>query len=122
MAREFPITDADRGWRVSLEEALAAPIPAGARSAPVMRHGTMTTRLYVPRDEDKQTPHEQDEIYVVARGSGWFVNGAARHRFGANDMLFVPAGVVHRFEDFSDDFAVWVVFWGPDGGEGGGEA
>jgi hypothetical protein len=34
-------------------------------------------------------------------------------------MLFVPAGVEHRFEDFSDDFAVWVVFWGPDGGEGG---
>ena len=76
-------------------------------------------RLYAPDGEDKQTPHEQDEIYVVARGSGWFVNGAARHRFGPDDMLFVPASVVHRFEDFSDDFAVWVVFWGPDGGEGG---
>jgi hypothetical protein len=29
----------------------------------------------------------------------------------------VPAGVVHRFEDFSDDLAVWVVFYGPEGGE-----
>jgi hypothetical protein len=31
--------------------------------------------------------------------------------------LFAPAGLVHRFEEFSDDFATWVVFWGPKGGE-----
>jgi hypothetical protein len=31
--------------------------------------------------------------------------------------LFVAAGQTHRFEDFSDDFAVWVFFYGPDGGE-----
>jgi hypothetical protein len=30
---------------------------------------------------------------------------------------FVAAGVPHRFESFSDDFATWVVFWGPRGGE-----
>jgi hypothetical protein len=29
----------------------------------------------------------------------------------------VPAGHVHRFESFSDDFAVWVFFYGPSGGE-----
>jgi len=33
-------------------------------------------------------------------------------------MLFVPAGVEHRFENFSDDFATWVIFYGPEGGEG----
>ena len=27
------------------------------------------------------------------------------------------AGVEHRFENFSDDFAVWVFFYGPEGGE-----
>jgi hypothetical protein len=32
-------------------------------------------------------------------------------------LLFAHAGVVHRFEDFSDDFVVWVFFYGPDGGE-----
>jgi hypothetical protein len=30
---------------------------------------------------------------------------------------FVAAGVPHRFESCSDDFATWVVFWGPKGGE-----
>ena len=29
----------------------------------------------------------------------------------------VPAGVVHRFEDFTDDFATWGMFYGPEGGE-----
>jgi len=32
-------------------------------------------------------------------------------------VLFVPARVEHRFEEFSDDFATWVIFWGPKGGE-----
>ncbi|CAN5750314.1 hypothetical protein BH24GEM1_BH24GEM1_26510 [soil metagenome] len=34
--------------------------------------------------------------------------------------LFVPAGVAHRFEDFTDDLAVWVLFYGPDGWEAAG--
>jgi hypothetical protein len=29
----------------------------------------------------------------------------------------VPARVAHRFEEFTPDFATWVVFWGPPGGE-----
>jgi mannose-6-phosphate isomerase-like protein (cupin superfamily) len=41
----------------------------------------------------------------------------ARHCFGPGDLLFVRAGVEHRFEEFSDDLAVWVSFYGPDGGE-----
>jgi mannose-6-phosphate isomerase-like protein (cupin superfamily) len=59
-------------------------------------------------------------VYVVVRGEGEFVNGPIRHRFGPGDILFVPAGVEHRFEGFTDDLAVWVVFYGPDGGEPAG--
>ena len=105
------------GWAVSLAEALQAPIPVGQRSSLIMRHGSMTMRLYAPRGTDAQTPHEQDEVYIVASGSGWFVNGARRDRFEAGAVLFVPAGVDHRFEDFTDDFATWVIFYGPEGGE-----
>jgi hypothetical protein len=32
-------------------------------------------------------------------------------------VLFAAAGVAHRFENFTDDFAVWVFFYGPEGGE-----
>src|SRR5262249_42457169 len=75
---------------------------------------------FAPRGVDTQTPHRRDEVYVVVRGAGWFVNGPDRHRLGPGDLLFVPAGVEHRFEEFSDDLAVWVVFYGPEGGEQAG--
>ena len=104
-------------WRVTLEEAKAAPIPEGARSALLMRHGTMTVRYYAPKGTDPQTPHEQDEVYVVASGSGSFVNGGDRVPFTPGDVLFAPAGQVHRFEEFTDDFATWVIFYGPQRGE-----
>jgi quercetin dioxygenase-like cupin family protein len=39
------------------------------------------------------------------------------HEFAPGDAFFVPAGVPHRFTRFSEGFATWVVFWGPDGGE-----
>ncbi len=45
------------------------------------------------------------------------VAGEDRVIFGPGDALFVPAGAVHRFEEFSEDFAAWVVFYGPEGGE-----
>jgi len=45
------------------------------------------------------------------------VNGAHRHPIATHDVLFVKARVVHRFEEFSDDFLVWVFFYGPEGGE-----
>ena len=76
----------------------------------------MSVELFAPRGVDTQQPHTQDEIYVVARGTGEFVNGPLRHAFAPGDLLFVPAGVAHRFENFSDDFLVWVVFCGPEGG------
>lgn len=93
------------------------PGPAGERYVELFRHGTLSVELYAPRGDDPQTPHTRDEVYVVASGHGQFLNGLDRHPFGPGDLLFVPAGVVHRFEHFSDDLAVWVVFYGPEGGE-----
>ena len=109
-------------WLATLEAARRAPIPVGKRSALLMEHGTMTLRYYAPRGRDEQTPHDQDEIYVVVSGRGTFALGKdedslERRRFGPGDAIFAPAGWVHRFEDFSSDFATWVVFWGRQGGE-----
>jgi mannose-6-phosphate isomerase-like protein (cupin superfamily) len=104
--------------RITLAEAEAMlPAPDGKRSAAVFEHGTLQVKLYAPRGTDPQQPHTRDEAYVVARGAGWFVNGAHRHPIATHDVLFVKAGVVHRFEEFSDDFLVWVFFYGPEGGE-----
>ena len=78
----------------------------------------MYVEIYKPRETDKQTPHLQDELYVVISGSGVFLNGEVRSPFQAGDILFAPAGAEHRFENFTDDFATWVIFYGPEGGEG----
>ena len=105
---------------VTVAEAQAALDASSLPFVPLLRHGTLLVEAYAPEEVDLQTPHEQDELYVVVRGEGWFVNGDQRHRFGPGDVLFVPAGVVHRFEEFTEDFLVWVVFYGPPGGEAAG--
>jgi uncharacterized protein YjlB len=45
------------------------------------------------------------------------VRGGERVSVAPMDLLFVPAGMEHRFEAMSEDFATWVVFYGPAGGE-----
>lgn len=94
-----------------------APFLTPGASKLAFEHGTLTVKVYAPRGTDPQTPHTRDEAYVVISGSGTFVHGDERVAFGPNDFLFAAAGVVHRFENFTDDFAVWVLFYGPEGGE-----
>ncbi len=103
---------------VSIDEAMASVAdPQGERFAQVFAHGSLVVEMYAPRGTDTQTPHSRDEVYVVASGSGEFVSGETRARFGPNDFLFAPAGLAHRFENFTDDLFVWVLFYGPEGGE-----
>jgi mannose-6-phosphate isomerase-like protein (cupin superfamily) len=93
------------------------PLPDGERSIELFRHGTLTIKLYAPRGHDPQTPHLQDEIYVIAHGTGRFRRGAEETSFGPGDVIFVAAGEEHKFTEFTDDFATWVFFYGPEGGE-----
>jgi mannose-6-phosphate isomerase-like protein (cupin superfamily) len=104
-------------WHVAAHEAAALPLPEGRRSAEVLSFGSLEVRYYAPKDADPQTPHDRDEVYVVASGRGFFVRGAERVAFEPGDMLFVPAKMEHRFEDFTPNFATWVMFYGPTGGE-----
>jgi len=95
--------------------------PQGVRSAVALAHGSMQLRLFAPGALDRQQPHTRDEIYVVIEGRGAFVidhaTGTERVAFGPHDVLFVAAGVAHRFVDTTADFKTWVVFYGPEGGE-----
>lgn len=101
-----------------MAEALARlPGTKAERFAEVFTHGRLSVEIYAPRETDPQTPHTRDEVYVVVQGYGEFINGHSREHFAPGDFLFVPAGVEHRFVNFTDDLAVWVVFYGPEGGE-----
>lgn len=76
----------------------------------IFKKGNLSIEMYKPNKVDLQTPHTQDEIYMIVSGSGMFKNGDKNYPFKPNDIIFVPAFVEHRFYDFSDDFSTWVVF------------
>jgi mannose-6-phosphate isomerase-like protein (cupin superfamily) len=97
--------------------AKAVPTVDGGRFAKLFTHGTLEVEIYAPRGTDPQKPHARDEVYIVVSGRGVFVRANERVDFGPGDFLFAEAGTEHRFENFSDDFFTWVLFYGPDGGE-----
>src|SRR5437868_2475081 len=105
-------------WRLTVGGAMShLPGPNGERWATLLKHGTLDVEIYAPRGRDPQAPHTRDEVYVVITGSGEFINGERRHPFAPGDLIFVPAGILHRFVNFTDDLIVWVIFYGPEGGE-----
>src|SRR5688572_8444159 len=67
--------------------------------------------FFAPRGRDRQTFHDDDEFYFIARGAGELIMNDERIPFTAGDAFFVPAKVPHRFENFTEDFATWAVFF-----------
>ena len=118
---------------VTIDEGRSAPVEPGHLSARIMQYGSMELRWYAPRDDDKQVPHDRDELYVIQSGSAVFARADESYPFGDDvmisvrgmtkvearpgDVLFVPAGTEHRFESMSSDFGAWIIFHGPEGGE-----
>lgn len=98
---------------ITRSEAMKAVTSGATLYARFLQEPSGDVGFYRPRPTDPQEPHARDEIYVVASGTGTFVCAEQRTTFEAGDLLFVPRGVVHRFEDFDDDFAAWVIFLGP---------
>ena len=93
------------------------PGPAGEHFGTALTRGTLRLLLSLPVNPNQQKPHEQDELYFAVQGEGVLVHDGQRSPFTAGDAMFVAAGTAHHFADFTQDFAVWVVFYGPTGGE-----
>ena len=93
------------------------PDPAGGRSVLVLQRGTLDVKLSLPVPPNQQTPHAQDEIYVIIRGRGVLIHDGKRDAFESGDLLFVAAGIEHHYEDFTEDLALWRIFYGQRGGE-----
>jgi mannose-6-phosphate isomerase-like protein (cupin superfamily) len=96
---------------VSLAAALALPRTPG-RSTEVFVDGDLEVRFAARPTNGPQVPHQRDELYFVASGSGHYRVEETVTAVGPGDVLFCAAHVAHGFEDISEDFSVWVLFYG----------
>ena len=65
-----------------------------------------------PGEEDTQEPHPVDELYYVIEGGGLVELGKRRRPVKKGSIVFVPAGMHHRFYGNSEDLVVLYVFAG----------
>lgn len=62
--------------------------------------------------EDKQSPHERDEVYYVIEGRAEFVSEDRRDEVAAGAVIYVKRHVEHRFENITEDLSILVLFAG----------
>lgn len=103
--------------KINPQEALQKLAKIESPFLTVFEHGTLSVEVYKPEKVDLQQPHSRDEAYIIISGKGEFLNDGVQTEVKKGDFLFVPAGIEHRFENFTDDFSTWVIFYGPEGGE-----
>jgi mannose-6-phosphate isomerase-like protein (cupin superfamily) len=59
---------------------------------------------------DPQGPHTEDEVYYVVGGRATIRVGTEDQEVAPGSVVFVAAGVEHRFHSIIEDLAVLVVF------------
>lgn len=59
---------------------------------------------------DPQRPHNEDELYFIVSGHGSITVGEDVRAVGPGSLVFVAAGVSHRFHGITERLEVLVVF------------
>jgi mannose-6-phosphate isomerase-like protein (cupin superfamily) len=59
---------------------------------------------------DGQSPHTEDEIYVIRQGRATLETDEGGEEVGPGSVVYVPANESHRFVDVAEDFAALVLF------------
>jgi mannose-6-phosphate isomerase-like protein (cupin superfamily) len=89
----------------------------GAHWAEQFRVSDLSVGTYciVAGGNDDQSPHTEDEIYVVTAGRATLESGGERADVGPGSVIYVPAGEVHRFTDVTEDLVLLVIFGPAEG-------
>ncbi len=85
---------------------------AGKRYLEFLRIPVMSAGIYVlpAGGADPQSPHKEDELYYVVRGKARMEAGSEDQAVGEGSVIFVAAGVTHRFYDIREELFVLVFF------------
>jgi mannose-6-phosphate isomerase-like protein (cupin superfamily) len=103
------VTD-DVPGKISLADAVARVHAEPVPYALLFERGDLAVELFIPRGRDTQPLHVQDELYLIQSGAAILDRNGERVACGAGDVLYVPAGMTHRFESYSSDFRTWVIY------------
>lgn len=66
--------------------------------------------LLHPDENDTQGPHPSDELYYIINGSGWMDLGKTKRAVKEGSIIFVPAGMRHKFYGNKEDLVILYVF------------
>jgi mannose-6-phosphate isomerase-like protein (cupin superfamily) len=85
---------------------------SGKRYLEFLRVPAMSAGVYVlsAGAADPQSPHKEDEMYYVVRGRARMRAGSEEQAVCAGSVIFVAAGVEHRFYDITEELMVLVFF------------
>jgi mannose-6-phosphate isomerase-like protein (cupin superfamily) len=85
---------------------------AGKRYLEFLRIPAMSAGVYVlpAGGTDPQSPHHEDELYYVVHGKARMKAGPQDEVIKEGSVIFVAAGVEHRFHEISEELVVLVFF------------
>ena len=86
---------------------MCPPVPTTSFCAPSLSAGLYTLPA---GGVDPQRPHGEDEVYYVASGRGRILVGTDDRAVGPGTVVYVPAGVEHRFHTIAEDLSILVFF------------
>lgn len=99
-------------WFGDMQEVAARRARDGGAYLEFLRVPTMSVGLYVLAAgcQDQQSPHQQDEAYLVLQGRARMRVAAEDRPVSQGSFIFVAAEVEHRFFDIEEDLSVLVFF------------
>jgi mannose-6-phosphate isomerase-like protein (cupin superfamily) len=85
---------------------------SGKRYLEFLRVPALSAGIYVlpVGSTDLQSPHKEDEVYYVVRGRARMRAGMEDQTVSEGSVIFVPAGVEHRFYEIAEELTVLVFF------------
>ena len=96
---------------ISLDAARKLPWEPGVPPRYLLTAKSKCASRPQPKDGTPHT-HDRDELYFVASGRGFYRCDDKVTPVSAGDLCFAAAGTVHGFEKFTQDFAIWIIFYG----------
>lgn len=111
--KETAMPDTAPKWTLdTLDDLLARHAENGQRYLEFLRVPALNAGIYAlpAGGEDPQPVHDEDEVYYILAGKAVFWVDGAERPAQAGDVIYVAAGVEHRFHSIEEDLKVLVVF------------